>query len=152
MRGTPVLPGIASKPSHLPLPDWAKRVETPSCASPSTLMPQALASCQAWKLMTVRANENKTSGGSSETELNELTVVPCNSPSAPRAVTTATPVGKTSRVFLNSPEVKAMVVLSKLLSRELRSLPCRVDDVRKGIGRQQVVYHAARRAPIEGAI
>src|SRR5215469_6386943 len=71
-------------------------------------MPQAFASCQARKLMTVRASENNTSGGSSETELNELTVVPCNNPSAARAVTTATPVGKTSRVFLNSPEVKAM--------------------------------------------
>jgi hypothetical protein len=39
-------------------------------------MPQALAVCQTEKLATVRATENNTSGGSRDTELNELTVIP----------------------------------------------------------------------------
>jgi hypothetical protein len=39
------------------------------------------------------ATLNSTSGGSSESELNELTVMPTGAPST-RAVTTQTPVGK----------------------------------------------------------
>ena len=45
-------------------------------------MPQSLACSQIAKLCTVRATENSTSGGSSDTELNELTVMPCSAPSA----------------------------------------------------------------------
>ncbi len=37
---------------------------------------------------------HSTSGGSSETELNELTVSPSGLPSGPVAVTTVTPVAK----------------------------------------------------------
>ncbi len=39
-------------------------------------MPHVLAVCQVGKLTTLRVTENSTSGGSSETELNELTVIP----------------------------------------------------------------------------
>jgi hypothetical protein len=39
-------------------------------------MPHKFAACQAEKLSTVRPTENSTSGGSSDTELNELTVIP----------------------------------------------------------------------------
>src|SRR5215475_3638874 len=76
IRGTPVAPEIGSKPTHLPAPDWAKRVDNPSWVSPRTLTPQVVAVCQTEKLATLRATENNTSGGSRDTEVNELTVIP----------------------------------------------------------------------------
>ena len=66
--------GLEAQP--LAAPDWANRVDRPSCVSCRTLMPHPFAARQAEKLSTVRARENNTRGGSSETELNELTVVP----------------------------------------------------------------------------
>ena len=71
-------------------------------------MPHAFAACQAGKLSTLRARENNTRGGSRDTELNELTVVPRSSPLGARAATTAIPVGNTPSDFRNSPGVKVM--------------------------------------------
>src|SRR5665647_581540 len=49
-----------------------------------------------------RAMLNRTSGGSSETELKELTVAPSRSPSEVRLVMTATPVGKSESTSRNA--------------------------------------------------
>src|SRR5580692_10158323 len=95
-------------PDHLPAPDLAKRVESPSWLSARILTPQSLACSQIAMLCTVRATENSTSGGSSDTELNELTVMPCSTPSAPRAVMMATPVGKVPSALRKSVDVKLM--------------------------------------------
>ena len=43
-----------------------------------------------------------TSGGSSERELKELTVIPCGDPSEARVVNTATPVAKDPQARRNS--------------------------------------------------
>src|ERR1700744_5747976 len=131
---------IGSISDHLPGPDLAKRVDSASWASARMLMPHSLASSQIAKLCTVRATENNTSGGSSDTELNELTVMPCSVPSELRAVMIATPVGKVPRALRKSPDVKFMN-----LFRSLR----RFRDI---VGRQQIVSHAARRSPIERAV
>src|SRR5262249_1796768 len=108
MRGTPVAPEIGSKPSDLPAPDCAKRVDNPSWVSPRTLMPQVVALCQTEKLATPRATENNTSGGSRDTELNEHTVIPLRKPSGAQGGTTRTPRGKNPSAFRNSPDVKVM--------------------------------------------
>jgi hypothetical protein len=52
---------------------------------------------QASKLPARRSTLNSTSGGSSDTELNELTVMPSRSPRALMAVTMTTPVGNRPR-------------------------------------------------------
>jgi len=114
MSGTPVTLTIGSKPDHLPPPNWANRVDNPSCVSSRTLIPHAFAASHAEKLSTVRTSENNTRGGSSETELNELTVVPTNRPSGARAVTTTTPVGKTPSAFRKSPGVKFILITTVL--------------------------------------
>src|SRR6202012_4198353 len=126
--GTPFEATIGSIPDHLPAPDLAKRVDSASWASARMLMPHSLASSQIAKLCTVRATENSTSGGSSETELNELTVMPCSVPSGPRAVMMATPVGKVPSALRKSPDVKLMNLF--------RGLRCFCDVV----GRQQIIY------------
>src|SRR5690242_20483478 len=118
MSGTPVTPIMGSKPTHLSPPARANRVESPSCTSPRTLMPHALATCQAAKLRTARATENNTSGGSRETELNELTVIP-RSPSGARVVTTATPVGKAPSAFRNSLDVKVIPATQEAIVPEV---------------------------------
>src|SRR5262249_61167738 len=99
MRGTPVAPEIGSKPSHLPAPDCAKRVDNPSWVSPRTLMPQVVALCQTEKLATPRATENNTSGGFKGTEVDELTGIPSNRATSGQGGKTARPGVKTPRVF-----------------------------------------------------
>src|ERR1700722_19980612 len=126
--------------AHLPVPDLAKRVDRASWDSARMLMPHSWACSQTAKLCTVRATENSTSGGSSDTKLNELTVVPGSAPSGPRAVMMATPVGKVPSALRKSVDVKLMN-----LFRGLRGF-------RDVVGRQQMVYHATRHAPVEGAV
>src|SRR5258708_38521042 len=48
------------------------------------------------------STQNSTSGGSSDTEVNELAVSPCDSPSRLRIVTIATPVAKRPQAIRNS--------------------------------------------------
>src|SRR5215831_13971643 len=57
----------------------------------------------------VRAILKRTSGGDSETELNELTVAPTRVPSLVIVVTTATPVGKRPRASLKLRSENVMV-------------------------------------------
>src|SRR5215467_10085705 len=71
-------------------------------------MPHAVAVCHTAKLDTLRPMENSTRGGSSDTELNELTVIPCSDPSLPRVAATTTPVGKAPSALRNSPHVNAI--------------------------------------------
>src|SRR6185437_2357347 len=61
-----------------------------------------LASSIAGRLRALRSTLKRTSGGSSETELNELMVSPMRSSCLPRAVTTATPVANSPRARLNA--------------------------------------------------
>src|SRR5579859_1489972 len=61
-----------------------------------------LASSIAGRLRALRSTLKRTSGGSSETELNELMVRPMSPSPLPRAVTTATPVANSPRARLNA--------------------------------------------------
>src|SRR5262245_49321857 len=117
MSGTPVLPIMGSYPTHLSGPDWAKRVDSPSWVSLSTLMPHAFATAQAAELVALRASEKRTRGGSSDTELNELTVIPCRAPSGPSTVTTAMPVGNNPKILRNSADVNAISVMCSATQR-----------------------------------
>jgi len=52
-----------------------------------------------------RSKQTSTSGGSSDSEVTALAVVPTGSPSAPIEVTTVTPVAKWSIAWRNSEAV-----------------------------------------------
>src|SRR5262245_20543873 len=90
--GRPWPPSRNAKPWSLEAPSCAKRRETSSCPSPSTLIANQplsrtprLAS-ERWSMHT------STSGGSRLTELKALTVRPRGWPAASRVVTTVTPL------------------------------------------------------------
>ncbi len=72
----------------------AKRRDTSTWPSPSTLIAKCVAASNAARLGLARRSDHSTSGGSSDSALNELTVRPKATPSAPRQVTTVTPVAK----------------------------------------------------------
>src|SRR4051794_38684462 len=94
--GTPVSPSRTSVPGHLSPSGRAKRFDSASCSSESTLTAYRSTFVHAPKLWARRATLNRMRGGVSDTELNELTVIPKRSP-AVVAVTTATPVGNAPR-------------------------------------------------------
>lgn len=48
----------------------------------------------AWSVALARSKQTSTSGGSSDSEVTVLAVVPTGSPSSPTDVTTVTPVAK----------------------------------------------------------
>ena len=52
----------------------------------------------AGSVFEVRSTQARTSGGSSETGQNALTVRPCGRPSSPEAVSTTTPDGKLAMI------------------------------------------------------
>ena len=68
----------------------------------SLLTAKPLASSIDGRLSDFRSTLNRTSGGSTETELNELIVIPTRSSPLPRAVTTATPVANSPRACLKA--------------------------------------------------
>jgi hypothetical protein len=63
-----------------------------SCSSPRMLMTMPFAGRIRGQVDEERAGQNATSGGSRDTEMNELAAIPCRSPSW-LVVTTTTPVG-----------------------------------------------------------
>src|ERR1700730_14247233 len=78
-------------PSHLSVSERANRVEMAVCSSARMLTANLLMVSQAGNALALRAMLNKTSGGSSDTELKELTVAPRRAPSSVKPVITTTP-------------------------------------------------------------
>src|SRR5204863_7614778 len=83
----------AAKAANLSAPGLAKWVESAASPAASTLMAKYSASRNTGAQFAVRARLQSTIGGSSDTELKELTVRPAGWPSAPSVVTRQTPVG-----------------------------------------------------------
>src|ERR671922_501949 len=90
--GAPPRPGSQSRPANRSAPAGVARSANRSCCHPSTLTPKRPARRIRDQVSELRAGENDTSGGSSETEGSEVTISPAGSPSG-AAVTNATPVG-----------------------------------------------------------
>src|SRR5260221_7818284 len=88
------LENLCGNAANLSAPDLAKCVERASSPSPSTLMVKYSASRKTIAQPAVRARLHSTIGGSSDTELKELTVRPSALPPGPSVVTRQTPVGK----------------------------------------------------------
>jgi hypothetical protein len=65
-----------------------------------------------------RSKQTRTSGGSSDSELTALAVVPTGWPSAPRDVMTVTPVAKCPMAFRNSAPVTSGPVASAMSGME----------------------------------
>src|ERR1700694_3879678 len=61
-------------------------------------------------LVLLRLRHQRINGGSSDTEVNELAVVPTGSPSARTAVTTVTPVANVPQTSRSSPAAADVVV------------------------------------------
>src|SRR6266480_4593856 len=82
---------------------------------------------------------NSTSGGDSDTELNELIVSPRGSPASENAVTTATPVGNTLSASRKARSSKLTIDNSRLTCH-----PCNALNGNAGA----TFNRAARRAPV----
>jgi hypothetical protein len=103
-RGSP--PGPALRRTVGPLASakrsataLAKRRDSPTWASDSTLIAKWLAARKADSAGLAERSDHSTSGGSSESELKELAVRPTARPSASRQVAIVTPVVKRPSVL-----------------------------------------------------
>src|SRR4051812_17667706 len=80
--------------ANLSPPLTANVRHTASWCEPRMLTQKAPDSCIRGQELDVRSGKNATSGGSSDTDVNEPTAIPAGVPSLAIPVTTATPVGK----------------------------------------------------------
>src|SRR5215211_4244324 len=90
-RGTSPRPRSQSRPAKRSLPAGVARLAKPSCRRASTLTAKRPVRRRRDQVSELREGQNDTRGGSSETEVSELTISPAGSPSG-AAVTKATPV------------------------------------------------------------
>jgi hypothetical protein len=90
--GAPLGAVHVSTPSKRSMFRAAKARESFSCGAPRMLIARRPAGRIRGQVDDDRAGQNATSGGSSETEVNELQAIPCRSPSW-SVVTMTTPVG-----------------------------------------------------------
>jgi hypothetical protein len=81
--------------------------------SPSTLMPSRPALRSAGQVVEVCATQTETSGGSSDTETNELAASPAGSPSM-MAATAAMPVGNAANTRRSCSPLSRVVVMPAL--------------------------------------
>src|SRR5215468_963877 len=84
----------------------------------------------------------RTSGGDSDTELNELTVAPIRAPSFVTVVTTATPVGKSPRASRKLRSVKVIWRALFVASRTRQCLSSCLVRARGGL--HEFVHHLQR--------
>src|SRR4051794_236014 len=91
MSGTPPRPRCQSSPANRSAPAGVARVTKCSWWRASTFTPKWAARRMRDHVSDCRDGQNDTRGGSSETDVNELTINPAGSPSG-AAVTNATPV------------------------------------------------------------
>src|SRR6266516_5065709 len=92
MIGAPEDPSWWGTPSNLLSERRLKRYDIRSWSSARTLKAKPQPAWKAPRLGARRCRQTSTSGGSSDTEVNELAVKPRSSPSGSRVVTTVTPV------------------------------------------------------------
>src|SRR4051794_37467014 len=101
MIGEPVTVSAQSRPSNLSSRLEANRRQIASWPSPRTLTQKRPAPWIFGQLVDALSGKKATSGGSSETEVNEPTASPARSPSGVLAVITQTPVGYWPRTSRN---------------------------------------------------
>jgi len=105
-RGLPVGPGRCRTPSQAAArPRRAKLVDRCSCGAASTFTTNAPCPRMARRVRLPRSKQTSTSGGSSDSELTALAVVPTGSPSSSIDVTIVTPVAKWPIACRNSDEL-----------------------------------------------
>src|SRR5260221_337820 len=92
--GTPSEPISTSMPANFSCDDFANRFDNSIWSSARMLTAKRSALKNAGCEWLLTAWLQRTSGGSSDTELNELAVTPWNPPSSSVVVTTVTPVTK----------------------------------------------------------
>jgi len=104
-----VEPGTAGRP--VPAPDPSQAAASPrrakpadrcSCPAASTFTTDAPCPRMARSVRLPRSKQTRMSGGSSDSEVTALAVVPTGAPSAPIDVTTVTPVAKWPMASRNS--------------------------------------------------
>src|SRR3546814_3799230 len=95
--GSPPARRSWSTVSHLSAPAVEKRTGRACCSARRTLTAKRSTAQRLSKLGVSLSRQNRISGGSRETEENELIVMPQLRPEASRAVTTVTPVAKQPR-------------------------------------------------------
>src|SRR3954469_3031788 len=90
--GAPDPAGVQVRSANLSPPRIANVRHTDSCSAPRMLTQNDPDSRIRGQLVDDRSGRNATSGGSSDTDVNDPTAIPAGPPSAATAVTTATPV------------------------------------------------------------
>ena len=93
MMGEPLGAGVQLTPEYLSPPRAANWRHSCSWSAPRMLTQNLPAWRNLAQLPEFDAGRKATSGGSSETLVNEPTTMPSGVPSSPIAVTTVTPVG-----------------------------------------------------------
>ena len=94
-RGLPVRPGRCRTPSQAAArPRRAKLADRCCWRAASTLTANAPCAAIASSVTLARSKQTRISGGSRDSELTALAVVPTGSPTGPTEVTTVTPVAK----------------------------------------------------------
>src|SRR3990170_4976115 len=102
ISGAPPMPGFSSRPVNLRVALDENKREISTCSSARMLTAKCLACSKAASDRDAEVSDHSTSGGSSDSELKELTVRPTYSPFGATAVTTVTPVGKHASVLRSS--------------------------------------------------
>src|SRR5437868_8214861 len=99
--GEPDDAGCHASSANLSPPFLATARHTDSCSAPRMLTQNAPESRNFGHDDELLSGMNATSGGSSETDVNEPTAMPAGLPSGSTPVTTATPVGKCPSTWRN---------------------------------------------------
>src|SRR3546814_722096 len=123
--GSPPAQRSWSTVSHLSAPAVEKRTERACCSARRTLTAKRSTAQRLSKLGVSLSRQNRISGGSRETEENELIVMPQLRPEASRAVTTVTPVAK-------QPRARRQVRASKVIEPKHNRQIYRTDESRVG--------------------
>ena len=115
--------------------------EIARCESESMLTANPAHVRNASRPSTSCPTQTSTSGGSSETEVNEFAVNPCGAPPAPRVVTTVTPVTKQPSACRNAAvfESRADSISTSLTSDALVPRIDREAAPTRGCGRESVM-------------
>src|SRR5690606_26853534 len=100
--GISLMPASSSSPPNLSSPREAKRPDNASCSTDRTCTFQWPEWANAGRLYADLARLHSTSGGSRDTELKLLAVIPIGEPSSARVVMMVTPVVKVLNASRNA--------------------------------------------------
>src|SRR5918999_2222196 len=116
IRGTPLRPSLVGTPRNLSSAGVANWRDRWGWSVARMFTAKCVDAVRSGRLGAFLAGHQDTSGGSSDTDVNEFAVTPILRPSGARAVITVTPVAYWPRAFLNSRGSKRACSAARLSS------------------------------------